>query len=160
MHVGGGCGRVGGPSSVNTKTKITVQEHQKNVDRVNADRRTFRQAVQRGQAGVPAPADESQMRVGRHVPTLNLTNAKRYLPPNCILHHDTQYDRIRGFYHIGGKRPSHSCNLSFTQDVALRVVLVWCWEQHINFFPDAVCPWDFPYELTELGGGTGSASSR
>jgi len=126
------------------------QDHTKKSAERAAAGKAFREAIEHGHAGVPAQsssAGSSKSRVCHQ--KLNLTNVKKYAPPNSQLFHDPTQDRIRGYYHIGGRRPSHGCSLSFGIDVACRVVVDWLWVQHLQHHPKAIKPWDFPYTIEE-----------
>ena len=107
--------------------------------------RAFREALESGNAGVPA-LSKAKVHVGREVKQrLDLTTCKRYTPPSTVLFHDTKANRIRGYY--GPDRISHGCQLSYGLDIAIRVVLEWCWARHIDFHPDQTCPYIFEFEL-------------
>ena len=97
-----------------------MEEHTKSVRGKKAERNAFRVAVEQGGAGVaPLPAPPAFDETTVHT-RLDLTKAKKYLPPSAKLYHDTKTHRIRGFY--GDSRLSHGCDLSVGQDVACRAV--------------------------------------
>ena len=106
----------------------------------------FKHAVESGNAGVPSH-DKIPQRKGRAVlQRLDLTNAKRYAPPDVMIYHETTQNRIKGFLDRG-RGQSHSCAMAYGLDVALRVVLVWCWDRHIERHPSETCPFDFPFDV-------------
>ena len=112
----------------------------------NAERNAFRVSVEQGEAGVaplPAPpALDDQIVHAR----LDLTKAKKYLPPSAKLYHYTKTHRIRGFY--GDSRLSHGCDLSLGQDVACRVVLTWLWKARKRLHPNETIPFEFSFEVS------------
>ena len=83
------------------------------------------------------------MRAGKeYTKDLNLTSAKKYLPPHCNIYHYTDSNRIRAFYGKAGV-PSHGCSLVYGQDTACRIVLEFLWKVHKQRNPDANVPFEF-----------------
>ena len=123
-----------------------TKDHIKNAKNLNDEGKAFRHVVDSGNAGVPAQEQRS-LPTGRAVTQrLDLTVAKRYAPPDVMLYHETTQDGIKGLLGRGRGR-SHSCSMAYGLDVALRVVLVWCWDRHLERNPGQTCPFDFPFTL-------------
>ena len=125
-----------------------TQDHKKAAKNKNDERKAFRAAVEKGEAGVPAPTD-SVPQIGKVVKQrLDLTKAKKFLPPHTSIYHYAPTNRIRGF--IGNERVGRGCDLSKGQDVACRVVLTKLWELHHQRNPRSIIAWEFPLDLEAL----------
>ena len=100
-----------------------------------------------GNAGLPA--GNERMLVGRKVhEKLDLVKARKYLPPQCFLHHCPWEQRIRGEYRIKD-RPNKSCSLAVGQDTAIRVVLEALWKEYVRRNPGKVVPYEFPFTVED-----------
>ena len=127
--------------------RFDAQDHQEKARDRARDSAAFRQAVVSGEAGLPAQSSDGPQIGTKVQQKLDLNKAKKYAPPQSQLHHCPFSERIRGFCMWLDHRPSHGCSLSFSQDVACRVVLEWLWMMWRQSHPEQPIPFEFPYEL-------------